>query len=319
MKVVFLGGTGFVGPPTVRRMAAAGHCVVVAHTGAHEVDDLPAEHLHASREELLAPDGPVDAARPDVLVDPFTGGASVAKADELAATAGRTGARIVAISSCDVYQALVDAGLGDGSERTLLPTTPIPIPEDAPRRTRPYPNARPGHDNAAMERALEAHAPQINAAILRPGAIYGPRDGTAREWPLIRRALAGHKHLLLPDRGVQVFHRVAVGRVSRAIAAAAERAPAGVWHCNVVDPYDWTYAGLAAEIGRLLDHEWEPEAVGFDDAGHPYRLSTPILMSDRRLRDVLEVVEPDPREALAETVAWFREHGVAEDALYKDY
>lgn len=322
MRVVFLGGTGFLGPPAVRFAAAAGHSVVVAHSGAHEVDDLPAEHLHGGRAELLEAGGPIDRARPDALVDTFAGGATRAKAEALAACARRCGARVVAIGSCDVYRALVEAGLGDGSGRSLLPRTPLPITEDAPVRTAPYPGARPGHDNASMEAALGAAG--VPVAILRPGAIYGVGDRAAREWHLVRRLLAGERRLALPDRGVQLFHRVAVDRVARAIVASLERAPIGThadpvcWTCNVVDPYDWTYAGLAGEVAELLGLEWEPEVVPFDEASHPFRLATPILMSDRRLVDVLGVTGPDPREALAQTVAWYRDSGPPEGARYAD-
>lgn len=318
MRLVFIGGTRFVGPMAARLALQAGHEVAVAHSGRHEelVAGLPVEHLHGSRHELLAPGGPVERGRPDMLVDTFAGGATAAKARELAACAARAGAgRIVAVSSMDVYEYLVQAGIGDGSGRVLLPNAPIPLDEDSPLRSGPYPGARDGHDNVAMEAALH-DAGTVTA--LRPGAIYGPHDYVAREWPLVRRIKERVRRLELPDGGVQVFHRVAVERVARAIVAAAERAPEGFWACNVVDPYDWTYAGLATEIARLLDWEWQPVKVPFEAAEHAFQVSSPALGSDRRLREVLGVSEPDPRSALAELVAWYWEHGPAPDALCLD-
>lgn len=306
MRVLVVGGTRFVGPVAVRLLLEAGHEVAVAHTGAHEAPDLPeVEHLHGAREELLAAGGPVEGWRPEALVDTFAGGASAAKGEMLAEAAGRAVvARVVAVSSMDVYRHCVDAGIGDGSGTLVVPRDPLPLDEEtSPLREGPYPGATPGHDNVAMEAALH-DAGDVTA--LRPGTIYGPHRERERirEWELVERIARGERRLPLPDGGVQLFHRVAVERVGRAVVAVLERAPAGFWPCNVVDPYDWTYAGLAGEIARLLDWQWEPVTVPRADpeGDHPWNTAYPVLGSDRRLREVLGVTEPDPRDALRETV-----------------
>lgn len=315
MRFVFIGGTKFVGPVAARLAQAAGHEVVVAHTGEHEgPPDLLAKHLHGAREALLAEGGAVDLARPDVLVDTLAGGATYVKSAQSAACARRCGARLIAISSCDVYQYGIEAGLHMMAP-VLLPSQPLPLDEDSPLRAVTFLGAE-DHDNVAMERALRES--EITATVLRPGAIYGKGDPLAREWPLVRRVKQGIKQLELPGGGVQFFHRVAVERVGRAIVAAAERAPAGFWACNVVDPYDWTYAGLAAEIGRILGWEWEPVNVSFAAARHPFQLASPFFVSDRRLREVLCITEPDPREALEAIVRWYWDHGPEPGALYAD-
>jgi nucleoside-diphosphate-sugar epimerase len=306
MHVVFVGGTGFLGPHAVRLAVGAGHRVTVAHSGEHEAD-LPAEvaHIHARRDTLLAPGGPVETSAPQVIVDPFPGAATAAKAEQVVECARRCGARLVAISSVDVYQYLIQAGLGDGSGKTLLASQTLPITEDAELRTCPYPGAKDQHDNAAAERVLRDSGLSVTA--LRPGAIYGPGDRLRREWSIVARIKTGARQLPLPDGGHQLFHRVAVERVARAVLAAVERDPGGYWACNVVDPYQWTYAGLAGEIGRLLDWTWDPQVVPFDQAGHPWQVWSPVVCCDRRLREVLGVTEPDPRAALEECVRWLWE------------
>jgi nucleoside-diphosphate-sugar epimerase len=308
MKVIVLGGTRFVGPAAVGRLTAAGHQVAVAHSGAHEHPAVGSvEHLHGDRDALLAPGGPVERWRPDALVDTFPGGATATKAEQLAACAERTGARVVAISSMDVYQHGVDAGVADGSGMLALAVDPIPLAEDARRRHGPYPGGGPHHDNVAMEDALaEAGAP---AVLLRPGAIYGPHPST-REWTLVRKVALGDRDLPLPAGGVQLFHRVALGRVAAAIAAAVERPADGLWACNVVDLFDWDYSGLARRVGTILDWEWEPRNMPFDVDVHPWQTGHPMLGSDRRLREVLGVGpdRPDPEEALRETVEWLWGH-----------
>jgi nucleoside-diphosphate-sugar epimerase len=308
VRVVVVGGTKFVGPAAVRRLVAAGHEVAVAHSGAHEHPAVAAAaHLHGDRGALLGPGGAIESWRPEALVDTFPGGATAAKAEGLAACAGRTGARIVAISSMDVYQHGVDSGVADGGGMLALAVDPILLREDARRRVGPYPGGGPDHDNVAMEDALERAG--CAAVVLRPGAIYGPHPST-REWTLVRRVAVGERELPLPDGGVQVFHRVAVDRLAAAILAAVARPPDGLWTCNVVDPADWDYSGLARRVGAILDWEWEPRKVAFEAADHPWQTGHPMLGSDRRLRDDLGVgaEEPDPGEALRETVEWLWEN-----------
>jgi nucleoside-diphosphate-sugar epimerase len=306
MRVVFIGGTNFVGPVGVRLAHAAGHHVAVAHTGMHEADLPDVEHFHGPRDELLAPDGPVERWRPEVVVDTFAGGATGEKARQLEAAAKRASVRqLVAVSSIDVYQYCVDAGLSDMSGAVPFPSEPLPLREESPLRKGPYPGGSPAHDNVAMETALQDGGQRVT--VLRPGTIYGPHPDV-REWTLVEAVARGERELKLPDGGTQIFHRVAVERVGRAIVAAFDRAPDGFWACNIVDPYDWTYAGLAAEIAELLNWEWHPSRVPFDDTEHPWQTAHPVLCCDRRLREVLQVLEPDPRAALAETVDWLWEH-----------
>jgi nucleoside-diphosphate-sugar epimerase len=315
MRLILIGGTRFLGPVTARLALANGHEVAVAHTGMHEgPGDLEIEHLHGSREELLAPAGPIERWRPEVLVDTFAGGASPAKAAGLVECSLRTSARVVAISSGDVYQHCVEAGLGDGSGAVALPGQSFPIDEDAPLRVAPYPGSGEAHDNAAMEGELRQAG--IDVAVIRPAMIYGRDDNLAREWRLVKLVREGQRRLELPDGGMQLFSRVAVERVARAILAAAHLDVQGFWPCNAADPAQWTYAGLAALVGRVLDWEWDPVRVPFDAASHPFKVTAPVLLSDRRLREELAVAEPDPQTATEDTIRWLFGHGPRSGAHY---
>jgi nucleoside-diphosphate-sugar epimerase len=160
-----------------------------------------------------------------------------------------------------------------------------------------------------MERALRAPSFDGSVTILRLGMVYGKFPHT-REAHLVEMVKARERRLELPGRGAQFFARVSADRVGLAAHAATRRGEPGVFTCNVVDPYGWTYAGLAAEIGRILDWTWEPVDVPFDatsDAPHPFAVASPCVFDDRRLRDVLGVTEPDPRAALEDLVHWLAE------------
>ena len=280
--------------------------MVVAHSGAHEHPAVAdAEHLHGARESLLAKGGLVERWAPEVLIDTFTPGATAEMGYALSACASRCAAgQVIAVSSMDVYQHCVHAGIADRSGFVPLPPQPLPVDENAPLRDKPYPGGFGVHDNVAMEAAL-GHAPRLT--VLRPGAIYGAYRNT-RERYFVERVRDGIHELKLPDRGQQIFHAVAVERVGRAIVAALEYAPGGFWACNVVDPTYWTFAALAGQVGQLLNWEWWPVEVPFQEADHPWATAHPIIGSDGRLRRILKVEEPDPREALADTVEWLWEH-----------
>jgi len=308
MRVLFIGGTGPVGQGALPHLLAEGHETAVAHSGGHEPpEDTAAEHLHGSREALLRAAGPVERWAPEVLVDTFAGGATAAKAKQLGDVAKRCGAaQVVALSSIDVYRHCAHAGV-DGNEPAELPLDALPLGEDAPRRGGPSPGSGPAHDNVAMEDALHG-APRIT--VLRPGAIYGPfaHPRVLREWYLVGRVARGDRRLPLPDGGTQLFHRVALERVGRAVAAAIARAPSGWWACNVADPRDFTYGALASLVADQLGWDWQPDAVAGRDGDHPWNVRHPVLADTGRLRHVLGVQEPDPLDATRAQIAWLWDH-----------
>jgi nucleoside-diphosphate-sugar epimerase len=309
MRVLLVGGTGPVGQAATRHLLAAGHELAVAHSGTHEPPDAAqVEHLHGERDALLSPRGAVESWRPEVLVDTFAGGATAAKARQLGDLAARCGAgRIVAVSSMDVYRHCAAAGVDDHPPLEL-PLDPLPLAEDAPRRTAPSPSPRGAlHDNVAMEDALHG-APAIT--VLRPGAIYGPylHPKVLREWYLVGKVARAERALPLPDGGTQLFHRVAADRVGRAIAAAVDRAPGGRFDCNVGDPFDFTFGALAALVARQLDWRWEPVASAWVDGEHPWNVRHPVVADTTRLRTLLGVLDPEPVAATEAQIAWLWEH-----------
>jgi nucleoside-diphosphate-sugar epimerase len=133
-------------------------------------------------------------------------------------------------------------------------------------------------------------------------------DRVLREWYLVGKVARGERRLQLPAGGTQLFHRVALDRVGRAIAASLERAPAGAWTCNVADPRDHTIGGLAALVAERLGWEWATEEVAWADDDHPWNVRHPVVADTTRLRDVLGVLDPDPRAATVAQIDWLWEH-----------
>ena len=133
MRILVIGGTGFVGPPILRRLVERGYQVLCFHRGQTEAQ-LPREvmRLHGDRQQLGNHRGDLARFAPEVVLDtrPMTEN----HARTLLSAVQGIARRIIALSSGDVYRAY---GLLHGTETG--PLEPVPIAEDAPLRQRLYP------------------------------------------------------------------------------------------------------------------------------------------------------------------------------------
>jgi nucleoside-diphosphate-sugar epimerase len=179
MKILVLGGTGFIGPAVVHQFVQAGHSVTIFHRGQREVD-LPraVQHLHGERRLLATFAGEFHRIAPEVVVDmrPMT----QEDARGLVETFAGVAERCVVISSSDVYRAYGRLSLTEPG-----PPEPVPITEAAPLRGLLYAdrNAHP-HDRAEnldlydkilVEQTVRAE-PRLHAVVLRLAMVYGPRS-----------------------------------------------------------------------------------------------------------------------------------------------
>lgn len=57
-----------------------------------------------------------------------------------------------------------------------------------------------------------------------------------------------------------------------------------------------------------LGWEWEIEPVPWDACDHPWNVRQPVIADTSRLREVLGVSEPDPREATLAQIDWLWEN-----------
>ncbi len=174
LKILILGGTGFIGPYEVRYAVARGHTVTVFNRGRHHAD-LPAsvEHLVGDRngdlESLKGRDWDVVVDNPTTLPKWVRDSASL-----LAGHAGQ----YVFISTISVY--------ADTSKPGMDEDTPV-LPYQG---SDPYAETRVtaelyGPLKALSEKEAEKWFPG-KTTVIRPGLIVGPGDPSDRftYWPV---------------------------------------------------------------------------------------------------------------------------------------
>ena len=180
MKILIIGGTRFIGPRVVRRLAAAGHTLAVLHRGQH-ASSLPDGVVNIQSPLAAMPVTEFQREclqfEPEVVLHMI----AIGQRDSSAARQAfeKVARRIVMLSSGDVYRAY---GRFRGVEPG--PLEPVPLREMSPLRsvTHPYRTAETLHDaleydydKVLAEREIAASA-SMPATILRLPKVYGPGD-----------------------------------------------------------------------------------------------------------------------------------------------
>jgi nucleoside-diphosphate-sugar epimerase len=329
MRVLIIGGTGFIGPGVVRRLASSGHRLAVFHRGQTQAE-LPASvhHIYGDRRRLAASADELRRFEPEVVLDmfPMTGEDVGAMLEAMRGVARR----MVAISSQDVYRAYGRAiGIEPG------PPDPLPLAEDAPLRARLFPYRGDPHRGSVAgaetyEKMLAERVvlsdPHLAGTVLRLPMVYGPRDPQHRLFDYLKRMDDGRGSILLDESLARWrWTHGYVQNVADAIALAVvdERAAGRVY--NVGEPYAFGRAAWIREIGRAAG--WVGEVVAASRQFLPEYLRATIdpahelVTNTTRIRAELGYTERVPvADALERTVEWERAHPPADVDLSRfDY
>jgi nucleoside-diphosphate-sugar epimerase len=310
MRVLVVGGTNFIGPRVVRRLAAAGHEVVVFHRGL-TAPDLPegVGRITGDRKDLGSFASELRRFAPEVVLDMIPMNEDEAR--DLIGVFEGISRRVVAVSSQDVYRAY-DRVTG----RDPGPPDRIPLTEEAPLRERLYPYEREGvedYEKILVERVVMG-TPDLPGTVLRLPAVYGPGDYQHRLFEYVRRMDDGRPAILLGE-GMASWRWTHgyVEDVASAIVLAVtdERAAGRVYNVGEADPLSW--AEWVREIGRAAG--WDGEVVAVPGDRLPEHLDWGLdteqhwVADTTRIRQELGYREEIPREeALRRTVEWERAH-----------
>lgn len=317
MKILLVGGSGFIGHFVVRDLIAAGHSVAVYHRGqsrtplpkgAHEIIGDRAT-LGWKRMDFLR-------VRPDVVIDCILSSGIQAKG-VMDVFRGVT-PRLVVLSSLDVYRAY---GVLLGLETELQP---VPITEDSDLRKNMRPFGRDHikrmqgifswvddeYEKIEVERAV-SDDPELPATILRLPMVYGPGDPLHRLYPTVKRIDDNRPAILLEEGLARCgLPRGYVENVAAAIALAATSDRAKGTTYNVAEPpqseMEWTRM-----IGEAAGWKGEVIALSTEETPahlrQPYNTAQSWTVSSDKIRSELGYREPIPiPEALARTIQWER-------------
>jgi nucleoside-diphosphate-sugar epimerase len=321
MRVLVVGGTGFIGPFVLQRLRSLGHQVTIYHRGKTEIS-LPydIQHLHGDRRYLPDFAGDLRRLRPEVVIDmrPMSESDARVVVDTLRGIARR----IVAVSSMDVYRAYDRLHRKDPG-----PPDPVPLSEDAPLREKLYPYRGSGreyegrslddYDKIPAERVVMGE-PEMPGTVLRLPMVYGPGDNQHRLFAELKRMDDGRPAILL-DEGLARWRwtRGYVEDVAAAIALAAtdDRASGRIYNVGEADTLsmgEWVRA-IGREAGWRGDVVIAPRGTLPSAMTWDIDTAQDLVCDTTRIRAELGYEDSVPRdEALRRTIAWERHHPPAE-------
>ena len=307
MRVLVIGGTGYIGRHVVGRLMKRGHDVAVFHRGRTECGTAEGvQHILGDRRRLWESSDVLRRFAPEVLLDVIPMNKDDAR--DVMGTFRDVARRVVAISSQDVYRAY-DRVTG----RDPGPPDSVPLTEEAPLRDRLYPYKREGVDNYEkihVERVVMGD-PDLPGTVLRLPAVYGPGDHRHRLLEYVKRMDDGRDVLVAEGMASWRWTHGYVEDVAGAVVLAAEdeRAESRVYNVGEAEPLSW--AGWVRAIGEAAG--WGGEVVFVPDDRLPGHLDWGLdtrqhwVADTTRIRRELGYAEAVQRdEALRTSVEWER-------------
>jgi nucleoside-diphosphate-sugar epimerase len=260
MRVLIIGGTGFIGRWVVRALVENEHEVRVFHRGVTTAALPPSvSHLPGERAELSRFAPLLRAWAPDVVLDTF-----IYDRDDLALLNRATDeipCRFVILSSMDVYRAYgIYCRLEQGAPDTKM------LDENAPLRSvlYPYRKAAASVDDL-MYRYDKIPAEQFAmnemgrpVTILRLGKVYGPEDPQRHAQDYLEQIYRGRVRVL-KERSEWRWSRTYVENAADAVALAIAATPGASRIYDVADEPALTEREWIEAVARANDCKVETQ------------------------------------------------------------
>lgn len=313
MKVLILGGTGFIGRPVTTRLLEAGHEIAVFHRGKrHARFPRHVLHIHGTRSRLAESARAFESFSPEVVVDLIA--FSEADAESTVQVFSGRVERLVCASSMDVYRA-------HGSFRRLEPSAPRkrPLSERAPLRTVLFPyrdlaknksDLFFSYEKILVERSVMNNA-ELSATVLRLPQVFGPHDEQHRLRFYLQRMEAGEDIVISEAKAGWRWTRGYVQDIAAGFVLAATNRKASGRIYNIGEraaesEKDWIQrigeaAGWTGQL-RVVSEKALPAALR-----DPYDWSHHLAGDTGRIRRELGYQEKvSPSEAMRRSVRWER-------------
>jgi len=308
MKVLVIGGTGYIGSHTVEELRRRGHYVSVfarGHTRSrsaehgelikgdrHNPADL--EQLRSHGFEAVIDINAYTREETQAVIKTFDGLIS----------------RFVHLSTLSVYQF--------ASEMPLVESDPIVTD----------PSASYAYNKAECERALRwAHTKsEFPFVSIRPGVVFGPRDDKSRENYYLKRLIANDP-VIVPDTGALPIPSVYVKDLASVMAdaLAAEGVSGSAYHVvqSELVTVDDHISNIARLVGARASVTHIParllERLGFNLSQFPYYSGGKLIACNLRAARRSLGFAPTPyARALRETIDYFLEYGPEDHLSIED-
>jgi len=330
MKILLIGGSGFIGQLAAQQLQQSGHQITVFHRGKTSAPK-GTEEILGNRQFLQDHQPEFRRQKFDVVVDFVL--SSGRQAQQLMDTFRGIAGRVVALSSMDVYRAwgvfynmepggLQEMPLTEDSElRTSRNTYP---PEALKRAQAVYGWLDAEYDKIPVEQAVLSD-PKLPGTILRLPMVYGPGDPAHRFHPILKRIDDGRKQIIFADDVAPLrTPRGYVEDVSTAIALATTSPQAAGRVYNVSESDSFGELDWARKIAASTN--WTGEFVVLPHDRTPKHLHWPgntaqhLVASSDRIREELGYRELLPREeSIRRTIAWERKNPPGSPLAQFDY
>lgn len=307
MRWLVTGATGFIGTTLVERLIARGHAVralVRDPARAAEIRELGAEPVRGDVGDLES----LARAVPDVdVVAHLAGLVKALTRDELFRV------------NAEGTRALAQAAARTGRARFILVSSLAAAGPSRPGRPRtetdrPAPVSLYGQSKLAAEEAVRSFAKDLEASIVRPPIVYGPRD---KEFlpSLFQLAKLG----LVPKSGLQekFYSLIHVDDLVELIIQAAERGSrvdeggsSGVYFCSDGLEYTWDMLAVGAleALGKRGTVVPVPEVVTWLAAGASSAAARltgkPAILSLDKMMEIREAAWTCSSEKARRELGW---------------
>ncbi|MGA9507471.1 MAG: NAD-dependent epimerase/dehydratase family protein [Candidatus Sulfotelmatobacter sp.] len=326
MRILLVGGNGFIGRFVAVQLIQRRHTVMVFHRGTKPT--LPgAEDLCGDRNQLTASAPELKRFAPDVVIDLTL--SSARQAEDLMNIFRGATKRVVMLSSIDIYRAV---GISHRTESGPLQELPLTEESELRRTLHLYPPdslqilrktfgwVTDDYDKIPAERVV-MNDRELPGTVLRLPMVYGPGDPLHRFYPVVKRIADRRHHIIFPET-LAAWHspRGYVENVAAAIALAAtnERAARRIY--NVCEQPCFSELEWARKIASAM--HWDGEFVILPDERAPSHLMRPgnaaqhWTASSARIRRELGYQEPVAiDDAIQRTISWEVENPPADAPL----
>jgi|SRR5579862_1522393 len=330
MRILLIGGNGFIGRVLTAVLQRRGHQVAVFHRGTTSL--APGlQEIRGDRNQLADSSHDLNRLAPEVVIDVVL--SSSRQAEDLMNTFRGAAGRVVMLSSMDVYRA-VDIT----HDKDPGPLQELPLTEESGLRHSLHPYspeslrmlrqifswATDDYDKIPAEQIVMNDA-ELPGTVLRLPMVYGPGDPLHRFYPVVKRIADGRRHILFPE--LQAAWRTPRGyveNVAAAIALAATDARAAGRTYNVCEEPAFSELEWAKKIATEMN--WYGEFVVLPAERTPRHLLQPgnyaqhWTASSARIRHELGYSEPVPiAEAIRNTIVWQKENSPTFPLAQLDY